>query len=87
MDKGYHYFEEDNKKKTTLTTKLIDAHLANKWTSRCPAVMLAISRNPRATGRIRVLTTSINTKNGARAIGALRGKKWATSSLGPKKKV
>jgi len=75
------------KKKTTLTTKLIDAHPANKWTSKCPAVILAISRSLKATGRINVLTTSIKTKNGAKAIGALRGKKWATSSLGPEKKV
>ena len=49
--------------------------------------MLAISRSPRATGRIKVLTTSINTRNGAKAMGALNGRKWATSSLGPEKKV
>ena len=61
------------KKKTTLTTILREAHLANKWTSRCLAVMLAISRRPRARGRIKVLATSIKTSAGAKAIGALKG--------------
>ena len=75
------------KKKTIPTTKLIDAHLANRCTSKCLAVILAISRSLKATGRIKVLTTSINTRNGAKAIGALKGKKWATSSFGPEKKV
>lgn len=75
------------KKNTIPTTKLIDAQPAKRWTSRCLAVMLAISRSLRATGRIKVLTTSIKTRNGARAIGALRGRKCATSSLGPEKKV
>ena len=75
------------KKNTILTTKLIDAQPANRWTSKCPAVILAINRSPKATGRIKVLTTSINTRNGANAIGALSGRKWATSSLGLEKKV
>ncbi len=75
------------KKNTIPTTKLIEAQPANKWTSRCPAVIFAINRRPRATGRINVLTTSIKTRNGANAIGAPKGKKWATSSFGPEKKV
>jgi len=49
--------------------------------------MLAARRILRAIGRISVLTTSIRTKKGAKAIGALKGRKWATSSLGPEKKV
>ena len=49
--------------------------------------MLAISRSLRATGRISVLTTSISTRKGASAIGAPKGRKWATSSLGLEKKV
>ena len=49
--------------------------------------MLAARRILRAIGRINVLTTSMRTRKGAKAIGALRGKKWATSSLGPEKKV
>ena len=52
---------------------LIEAHLANRCTSKCPAVMLAISRRPRAKGRIKVLATSIRTSTGARAIGAPKG--------------
>ena len=75
------------KKKTTLTTILREAHPANKWTSRCPAVIFAISRKPRARGRIKVLATSIKTRAGAKAIGAPKGMKWAISSLGPRKKV
>lgn len=36
---------------------------------RCPAVMFAVSRTPKANGRIRMLMVSIIIMNGMRAVG------------------
>ena len=43
---------------------------------RCPAIMLAVSRNVRANGRIRFLKISTITMNLIRAIGVPVGIKW-----------
>jgi len=40
---------------------------------RCPAQMLAVSRNARVRGRIRVLNDSTRTRKGARKLGAPLG--------------
>jgi len=40
---------------------------------KCPAQMLAVSRNARVRGRIRVLKDSTRTRNGARKFGAPLG--------------
>lgn len=40
---------------------------------RCPAQMFAVSRNASVSGRIRVLSDSTKTRNGARKLGAPLG--------------
>jgi len=44
---------------------------------RCPAVMLAVSRTPSATGRINRLTVSIIIINGISGVGEPSGSMWA----------
>ena len=50
---------------------------AIKANTICPAVILAIRRTVRVRGRINILKVSIKTKNGASALGAPAGVKWA----------
>lgn len=45
--------------------------------SRCPAVILAVSRTPRASGRISRLIVSIIIINGISAVGEPSGSMWA----------
>lgn len=52
------------------------------WISRCPAVKLAVSRTPRAIGRMKRLIVSIITSMGMSAIGVPSGNKWARASVG-----
>lgn len=49
---------------------------------RCPAVRLAISRTPRATGRISRLAVSIKTKAGTSGVGVPSGRRWAMERVG-----
>lgn len=57
--------------------RLIEAELTivmRRW----PAVMLAVSRTPSATGRIRRLTVSIMIINGISGVGDPSGRRWAS---------
>lgn len=47
-----------------------------------PALMLAINRTIKVSGRIQILTVSIKTNKGIRAAGAPAGAKWAADSIG-----
>ena len=47
----------------------------------CPALMLAASRKARVIGRIADLRISIRISKGARASGALLGRRWAIRHL------
>lgn len=49
---------------------------------RWPAVKLAVSRTPRANGRIRRLIVSITTNTGVSAGGVLSGSRWANVCVG-----
>lgn len=46
------------------------------WMSRCPAVRLAVSRTPRANGRINRLVVSIIMRAGMSGVGVPSGSKW-----------
>lgn len=48
---------------------------------RCPAVRLAVSRTPRAIGRINRLMVSIKIKMGIRGVGVPSGRKCAREWL------
>lgn len=50
--------------------------------SRWPAVMLAVSRTPRASGRISMLIVSIIIINGISAVGEPSGSMWARVVVG-----
>lgn len=50
--------------------------------SRWPAVMLAVSRTPRASGRISMLMVSIMIINGISTVGDPSGSKWARVVVG-----
>lgn len=50
----------------------------NRW----PAVMLAVSRTPRATGRMSKLTVSIMIINGISGVGEPSGSMWASVVVG-----
>jgi len=45
--------------------------------SKCPDTIFAINRIPSVPGRIRVLILSISTINLIKALGVLKGTKWA----------
>ena len=51
------------------------AAVAISWMSRCPAVRLAVSRTPRAKGRIKRLIVSIMTRTGIRGGGVPSGRR------------
>lgn len=46
---------------------------------RCPAVMFAVSRTPKAKGRIRILIVSIIIMKGIRGVGEPSGSMWANA--------
>lgn len=62
---------------------LIKARVAPpiRWISRCPAVMLAVSRTARAMGWMNRLIVSIITSMGMRGSGVPCGRKWAREAL------
>lgn len=47
------------------------------WMSRWPAVRLAVSRTPRAKGRMSRLVVSIMISAGIRGVGVPSGSRWA----------
>ena len=49
----------------------------NKWINKCPAIIFATNRTERVIGRIKFLTNSIKTKNGAKKKGLPSGTRWA----------
>lgn len=49
---------------------------------RCPAVRLAVSRTPRAKGRINKLMVSIIIRMGTRGVGVPSGKRWPRVVVG-----
>lgn len=68
-------------KKKTLTQE--DARvLLNKTNNKWPAIILAVSRIAKVSGRIKFLIVSISTMNGIRINGVLCGIKWANKLLG-----
>lgn len=50
--------------------------LLSKQSKRCPAIILAVKRTDRVTGRMILLTVSIRTINDDSAIGVPLGTKW-----------
>lgn len=50
--------------------------------SRCPAVKLAVSRTPRASGRISRLVVSIRIKAGISGVGVPSGRRWPREAEG-----
>lgn len=53
------------------------AAVAMSCIRRCPAVKFAVSRTPRAIGRIRRLIVSIIIRGGTRGVGVPSGSRWA----------
>lgn len=60
---------------------IISPELPKSVKSKCPAIMLAVSRIARVIGRITILIDSIITINGIRIGGVPIGVKWAIVSL------
>lgn len=56
--------------------------VAMSWISRWPAVRLAVSRTPRASGRINRLIVSIIINTGIRGIGVPSGKRCPRATVG-----
>lgn len=53
-----------------------------RWMSRCPAVMLAVSRTARAKGWMKRLIVSMIISIGMRGVGVPCGRKWAKDTFG-----
>lgn len=60
----------------------INAAVAINCINRCPAVRLAVSRTPRAKGRINKLIVSIIMRIGTNIVGVPSGKKWPRAIVG-----
>lgn len=58
------------------------AAVAISWISRWPAVKFAVSRTPRATGRINRLIVSMIIKTGIRGPGVPSGRRWPSAAVG-----
>lgn len=52
------------------------------WMSKWPAVKLAVSRTPRANGRISRLVVSIRMRAGIRGVGVPSGRRWPRDADG-----
>lgn len=59
-----------------------NAAVAISCISRCPAVRLAVSRTPRASGRIKRLAVSIRIRAGIRRGGVPSGRRWPRAAVG-----
>lgn len=58
------------------------AAVAISWINRWPAVRLAVSRTPRAKGRMNRLIVSIIIKTGISAVGVPSGRRWPKACVG-----
>lgn len=58
------------------------AAVAISWMSKCPAVRLAVSRTPRARGRMNRLIVSIMIRTGMRGVGVPSGRRWPRACVG-----
>ena len=58
------------------------AAVAISWISKCPAVRLAVSRTPRARGRMNRLIVSIIIRTGIRGVGVPSGRRWPSACVG-----
>lgn len=52
------------------------------WINKCPAVRLAVSRTPRAKGRINKLIVSIMIRTGIKGTGVPSGRRWPSAAVG-----
>ncbi len=52
------------------------------WMSKCPAVRLAVSRTPKARGRINRLMVSIIINTGISRTGVPSGRRWPRATVG-----
>lgn len=52
------------------------------WMRRWPAVRLAVSRTPRARGRMRRLVVSIRMRAGIKGVGVPSGRRWPREAEG-----
>lgn len=50
--------------------------------SRCPAVRFAVSRTPRARGRIKRLIVSMRMRGGIKMVGVPIGRRWPSELVG-----
>lgn len=79
-----------NRKRTINVSKETAGIVENKavvaveisWMSRCPAVRLAVSRTPRASGRINRLVVSIRIRAGISGVGVPSGRRWPREADG-----
>lgn len=55
---------------------------AINWIKRCPAVKFAVSRTPKANGRINKLIVSIIIRAGISSVGVPSGNRWAKDLVG-----
>ena len=55
------------------------AAVAISWIRRWPAVRLAVSRTPRARGRMNRLIVSIMISTGIRGVGVPSGRRWPSA--------
>lgn len=60
---------------------ITDVAVEIRCISKCPAVRLAVSRTPRASGRIKRLIVSIKIKIGIKGVGVPSGRKWAKEAV------
>ena len=56
--------------------------VAISWIRRWPAVRLAVSRTPRAMGRMNRLIVSMIIKTGIRGVGVPSGNRWPRAAVG-----
>lgn len=59
-----------------------NAAVATSWIKRWPAVKLAVSRTPKARGRIIKLIVSITISTGIRGAGVPSGRRWPRACVG-----
>lgn len=59
-----------------------NAAVAISWISRCPAVRLAVSRTPKAKGRMNKLIVSMIIRTGIRGTGVPSGRRCPRAAVG-----
>lgn len=73
---------EVRKATTGMIVVRTNAAVAISWMRRWPAVKLAVSRTPRATGRMKRLIVSMIIRVGIRGVGVPSGRRWPSASVG-----